>query len=143
MRPIRGEQKQHLAGNPWEKREQQLHEEEVVHLVSDNGGIESYRTGRQFANACGCLKPAGGFCAVCSIENSFRPICVDCFGFCMKCHKPLCPRHSTFLKSTEGGDIRLCGECEESTRRRQVISRVFRFLLVPFVKFPEDHHEQR
>ena len=139
MQPIRGEREEEFVHDPWEKNQQQVGQNDTVHVVSDAGGIESHRTGRRVACVCGCLKPAGGFCSECTL-----PVCVDCYGFCADdgCHKPLCPRHSVFTESESGARVRFCQSCYGKVSRKKIARGVFRALFSLFIEF-EDHHGQK
>ena len=132
MQPIRGEREQDVVHDPWERNEQQLGQKDTTHVLSDEGAIESLRTGRRIACVCGCLKPAGGFCGKC-----VQPVCVDCFGFCVGCHMPLCPRHSTFAAGDNGSTVRLCRACHGSLSRKKLVRGLFRAALSPFVRFED------
>ncbi len=139
MKPIRGERKREVAHDPWHLRERQLQQEESAHIVSDDGGLESYHTGRHFASGCGCLRRPGGFCAVCDPPET---ACVECFGLCRHCSKPLCRRHSVFVEGQSGQGIRLCSPCFDSSKRKQLVRQIGRLLLSPFVGF-ESRHDPR
>ncbi len=136
MKPIRSEQDQEVVHDPWNRNERQWSQKDVAHIVSDAGGIESYRTGRQIGCDCGCLKPPGGFCADCGAVS-----CVDCFGHCQRCNRPLCPAHLTCTEIVGGQIVRLCRSCSDSAGRKRALRRVGRLLLSPFVEF-KGHHEQ-
>lgn len=134
MKPIRGERQHSIAHDPWENNEHSLGHTEIDHVLSDQGSIESSKTDRQIASGCGCLKPAAGFCAVCSATA-----CEAYFGFCDGCRMPLCPRHSVFKKSPRGqGVTRFCKACAESDGRTKRVKGLIRVALSPFVRF-EDH----
>ena len=123
MDPIRSDHVRRVGVNPWEGLEEQLAQQDVSHVLSDTGSLDSYATRAEYANICGCFGPAGGYCAVCS-----KVVCQRCFGFCMKCYMPLCPRHSVIETHTRG-IRRLCNGCKGATKRRQLWRRVFSFLV--------------
>ncbi len=130
MQPIRGEREEEIAHDPWDSHANPLGQNDTVHVVNDEGAIESHRTGRRHACTCGCLKPAGGFCAVCA-----KASCVDCHGFCGCCHMPLCPRHSVFEPSDDGRTNRLCTQCSGANKRKRLVRGIVRGVLAPFVRF--------
>ena len=135
MRPIRGERSDEVVHDPWDFSARKLGQDDTLHVVTDEGGIDSLRTGRHVACVCGCLKPPGGFCAEC-----VQPVCVDCYGFCAgNCHKPLCPRHSVFVFDATGSVVRLCRACHSQVSRKRIVRGVFRALLSPFVRFEQDN----
>jgi len=133
MKPIRGEQEQEFAHDPWDHKQNPLGQNNTTHVVGDEGGIESYRSAHRHACTCGCLKPAGGFCAQCML-----PSCVDCHGFCGKCHMPICPKHSVFNEDGNGKALRLCKPCHGSSSRKQLVRGIVRGLLSPFFRFGDD-----
>jgi len=140
MRRVRTEKHHQVAHDPWTGSSRPLGHDDTVHVVSRSGGLESYTVQRHFACGCGCLKPVGGFCAACP-QGQNQTACVSCFGFCARCHKPLCTRHSVFMETDEkvGHRDRFCLLCSESLRRMAVLRRVVRFLLAPFVAFDKRH----
>lgn len=132
MQPIRGERDKEVAYDPWDGRGNDLGQQDTTHAVNDAGAIESHRTTHRRACACGCLKPAGGFCAVCA-----KASCVDCHGCCSLCHMPVCPRHSVFDPTNAA--TRLCRQCSADARRRRVVRGIVHGLLSLFVRFEDDH----
>ena len=129
MKPIRNERNRRLVHDPWQFDQTDTEHSDVDHFVDDDGGLESECVERQFACGCGCLRQAGGFCAIC-----LQTVCVSCFGFCRHCHKPLCPRHSMFATESSGQEFRLCQLCYESMGRKRLLLQVSRLLLSPFIK---------
>ena len=135
MKPIRGHRKRSVAHDPWAFGERTLGHAQVEHILSDDGAIESYETDRLMACGCGCLGQAAGFCAVCC-----ETACTACFGPCDRCHMPLCPRHSVFVRDRDGRPTgRLCRACHESTTRARRVKGIGRLLLSPFVRFEDGH----
>jgi len=132
MKPIRGEREQEVVHEPWQGTANPIGQSDATHVLSDAGGIESLRTNRRYACDCGCLRPPGGFCAVCG-----GVVCERCFGFCEQCHMPLCPRHSVFLEEPGGQQRRLCRECGDSRARKRLGTRVARVVLSPFIEFED------
>lgn len=139
MKPIRGEHKRSVIHDPWDRTEQPVAHQDVAHVVTPNGALESATVDRQFALGCGCLgKPAAGFCALCE-----TPVCADCYGFCANdgCGRPLCRRHSVFFQAPDGTMRRLCGRCYDGHTRRRLGRAVIRTFLGPFVRFEDDHEQ--
>ncbi len=133
MKPIRGERSEDVVHDPWDFRARKLGQDDTLHVVTDEGGIDSHRTGHRVACVCGCLKPPGGFCAEC-----VQPVCADCYGFCAgSCRKPLCPRHSVFVLNATGEVVRFCRACHGQVSRKKIVRGVFRTLLSPFVRFED------
>ncbi len=132
MQPIRGEREREVIHDPWDQDEQQVGQNDTTHILNDEGAIESLRTGRRVACVCGCLKPAGGFCAACT-----KPVCVDCYGFCSSCFMPLCPRHSVFSRIEDGSTARLCRACGGTSARKRLLRGVVRGVLSPFIRFDD------
>ena len=134
MQPIRGERDDEFCHDPWNKTAQQSVQKDTTHVLNDAGAIESHRVGRRFACVCGCLKPPGGFCAVCA-----ESVCVDCHGFCGRCHMPLCPRHSVFEQDGGGTIPRWCKACFATRSRGRLVRKLARAILSPFVRFGDEH----
>lgn len=137
MKPIRGEREREVIHDPWHGGEKSIGQNDTTHVLSDDGAIESLRTGRRMACACGCLKPPGGYCGRC-----VQPVCVDCFGFCLGCHMPMCPRHSVFVDSESGATLRFCKHCHEKASRRKLARDVVRTILSPFIRFGDGHAQE-
>lgn len=109
-------------------------EREVV-MLSPEGSIDRAKISRDWFFHCGCSGQVtqGGQCGEpgCSRIN-----CVNCFGRCQSCSKPLCLEHSRFL--TDGAQrIRLCDSC----RRRRSRMGLWHTLLGIFLK-PTPKDEQ-
>ncbi len=136
MKPIRSERHREVAQDPWQGAEKLLEQKQVDHQVSSAGGLESDHTTHRIASGCGCLRPAAGFCAVCGATA-----CEKCFGFCVRCHKPLCPNHMNIVDA-EGSPQVQCRPCRESVIRQRRLSGALRLLLAPFIHF-EDRHGPR
>ena len=138
MKPIRGERDVEVAHEPqtWGSKQAQFKQADAVHTVSDAGAIESHRTARHFAAGCGCIAPPAGFCAVCS-----ETACSSCFGFCERCRKPLCPRHTVFIEEPDDRKIRRCRPCHETKGRTRRLRQIGRLLLSPFIVFEKSHNE--
>jgi hypothetical protein len=115
-----------LARNPWTAEFTGIGGTEERNLLGAAGGIESYQTARQTACYCGCLKPPGGFCSVCS-----QVICVDHFVHCQECARPLWIRYTQRSQDDAGREIRLCRRCYDRARRE----RIRNWFLSPFVEF--------
>ncbi len=129
MKPIRSESRTRVAHEPWQQDcEHPTDQEETQHALTDDGAIASHSQVHRRACVCGCLKPGGGFCAVCR-----GLVCIDCFGLCQQCRMPLCGRHSVFLPQ-EHGNTRLCSCCAATLRRRQRCVRLLQALISPFVR---------
>ncbi len=131
MRPIRSEHERGLVLDPWTGRPYLSSGSSAVHILTDQGAVETRRTLRQIACGCGCVGPVGGFC-FCGAA-----VCARCFSHC-PCGRPLCRRHGVLVSASGGQIIRLCQSCHESTARKQVLRRVARALLSPFVEFNPD-----
>lgn len=137
MKPIRSEHQQEIVQDPWNGICRPAGSHATFHTLSSTGCIESQSERRLVAADCGCLKEPAGFCAVCA---DGKTACVDCFGFCHKCRKPLCPRHSVFAADSEAGQqLRWCEDCYGANRRSTAVRRVFRLLLSPFFSFEKSH----
>ena len=133
MKPIRSDLQHDVVQDPWSGADRPAQSQDTFHGLSSSGCLESQTVRRQVAAGCGCLRPAGGFCAVCADGST---ACVDCFGHCDRCHKPLCTMHSFFSGgSAEVPSTRLCRPCHEAARRKAMARRVARFLLASFVMF--------
>ncbi len=133
MKPIRTEKKQEVVYDSWTGIPHPLQDQETDHFITSQGSVESQTIGRQIALQCGCLKPAGGFCSECGAL-----VCIDCFGHCNNCSRPLGGCHSILVNNPDGTRIRLCQACHDSSKRREARQRIWRTLLSPFVKFEED-----
>lgn len=131
MKPIRFETQQDTVQDPWNGLCRPAGGSATFHVLSASGGLESQTERRVVAADCGCLKPPAGFCAVCGDGST---ACVDCFGFCHQCRKPICPRHSVFGPSSVP-NLRLCHDCHGTRRRSNIVRGIVRFLLAPFVSF--------
>ncbi len=134
MQPIRGEREDEFCHDPWNKTARQTAQNDTTHVLNDAGAIESQRVARRFACVCGCLKPPGGFCAVCA-----ESVCVDCYGPCCRCHVPLCPGDSVFEHDDAAGILRWCKSCYATRTRSRLARNVVRAILSPFVRFGDDH----
>jgi hypothetical protein len=132
MKPIRSEHEQEIAHDGWRGQPTPLQDKHVEHVVSDSGGVESYRTGRRFALQCGCLKAAGGYCSGCGAL-----VCVDCFGHCERCARPLGGCHTVFVDTPKGIRMRVCRACHDGAVRQSRLRRFGRFLLSPLVTFED------
>lgn len=134
MQPIRGEREDEFCHDPWNKAPQQTGQNDTTHVLNDAGAIESHRVGRRFACVCGCLKPPGGFCAICT-----ESVCVDCYGPCHRCHMPLCPRDSVFEQRDTAAPLRWCKSCYAARSRGRLVRGIARAVLSPFVRFGDEH----
>lgn len=133
MKPIRSEHQHDVIQDPWSNRQRAAQDQDTLHVLSPQGCLESHTVRRLVAADCGCLKPVGGFCGVCPDGTTS---CVDCFGHCSLCHKPICTRHSIFpSEQNREAAKRICLTCHEAGRRTAIIQRVVRFVLAPFVVF--------
>lgn len=140
MKPIRNERNLQVIHEPWGFKARSFQEEDISHLVSDEGGLESHHLSRQVAFDCGCLdKPRGGFCADCVSEGARGLICASCFAHCLSggCGRPICLRHSFYMYEGDQ-EFRLCFPCAEAVRRKQITQGIIRFVLSPFVRPDED-----
>lgn len=125
MKPIRGE-RQRVVQHDWNGNESPSQQQDTIHFLNDDGGIESHTTQRQFVMSCGCVnKPAGGICGDCSAS-----MCTDHFRQCSGCEKPLCPRCSHTIQNKQGM-VHLCEVCNQTRNRK----RLTRWLLSFFVEF--------
>lgn len=131
-RPIRAQIDNEIVQEPWSGTERVIRQQCVVHVLHENGAIESHKTVRSIGCACGCLGPAGGYCAVCR-----QPVCMRCFTTrrCEGCGQPLCPRHATALHIDGHGLVVLCPSCGGSFKRRTLVRQVLRCALSPFIDF--------
>ena len=130
MQPIRGQRSSSFVHDPWGVGQHVLGQQDVTHVVTDDGAIHSEESNRQVACGCGCLRPPGGYCAEC-LETA----CVSCFGLCSACSKPICPRHSVFVPGSTGSGRRLCKLCHDTAKRQRVLGGTVRLLLSPFIRF--------
>jgi hypothetical protein len=137
MRIIRGERSRQIVFGPWENRGEQTNQQDVMHILTDEGGIETYRTGTQHAAFCGCLRPPAGHCGKC-----MRTACALCFGCCAQCSMPLCNRCSYFPAGAIHREFRLCSSCHQNARRKRIVRTLSKALLSPFIKF-ESSDEKR
>lgn len=131
MRPIRHIRQREVVRDTYSNSDHAIGDKSTAHALSDQGAIESTETSQRTSCVCGCLKQPGGFCAQCSGP----PVCVDCLGFCLRCHRPLCPRHSVFSIDSAGNTVRLCRRCADDHRRKRIARAFVRTLLSPFVDF--------
>lgn len=136
MQPIRSVRHRDVLHDPWSGTPRIIEQRDDAHALTDEGAIRSCHDTQRIACVCGCVRPVGGFCAVCS-----GPVCVACYSLCRRCSKPCCPRHSVACVSTAGQPSRLCAECAASGTRKELVRRIERALLSPFVEF--DRHEGR
>ncbi len=134
MQPIRSEREDEFCHDPWNKTPQQTGQKDTAHVLSDAGAIESYNVLRRVACVCGCLKPPGGFCAVCT-----EPVCESCYGSCHCCHMPLCPKHSVFERDATAEALRYCKTCYAARSRKQLARNIAKSILSPFVRFGDEH----
>jgi len=133
MKPIRNEVKTQIAHEPWQQdRQHPTDQEDVAHVLTDEGAIASQCQVHRQACVCGCLRAPGGFCAACR-----GLVCVECFGLCDYCRMPLCGRHSVFPQRQEDGFTRLCHTCARSLRSRRRTLRLVKALLSPLIRFEE------
>ena len=116
-----------VVENPWTGHRIVIDVTETTHYV-EGEALRSHTTRIQGARRCACLKPPAGFCAECDMLS-----CVDCYGRCAECAKPLCSKCGRTQKSRSGETIRLCSECYGDAARK----RLLRGLLKPFVEFQE------
>lgn len=135
MQPIRGQRTSTFVHDPWGIGQHLLGQQEITHVVTDDGAIQSEESNRQVACGCGCLKPPGGYCGECQATA-----CTSCFGLCSMCSKPLCPRHSFFVpapgnSSPGGSGQRYCKLCHDTAKRQRVLGSAVRLLLSPFIRF--------
>ena len=136
MKPIRDEQYHETISDPWEFRERHIGAKGTSHVVSDEGSLSSSEIGKHFACDCGCLRPPRAFCAIC-----VQSICEECYGICSDCHKPICPRDSTFSKDSNGAQTRLCKTCSGYKKRKHLLRSALRALFSPFVEFEDTRDE--
>jgi len=136
MRPIRTEQQHDIVQDPWHGTERASQSQATLHSLSQDGSLDSQILRRQIAAGCGCLKPVGGYCAICADGSN---VCIACFGQCGRCRKPLCPRHSVLPGFNADPTARLCVHCYEKLRRKLFLRRLLRVLFSPFVKFESNH----
>jgi len=122
---IRGEHFKEVAKDPWEKKEQEISQQDVDHIVSDDGAVDSFITQKSIASGCGHLKPPIGFC---SDEGCTRTSCEMCHGICQIDMRPICPRHSKFLQ-VSSGVIRVCEPCYEKAKRKKFLKFFLSFLI--------------
>ena len=102
-------------------------------LLSEDGSIDTIRYSRDRFFHCGHSTQAvgiGGQCLECQGID-----CVQCFGHCEACSKPLCLEHSVYLESPDlAKPLRLCVNCHEALRQQLFRQRVTRALLRPFTR---------
>lgn len=139
MKPIRGERKR-VVIHDWEGNETAVAQEDTAHVVTDDGALQSFYTTRSGAFSCGCVNiPVRGFCAACCREGLPGTVCIEHFGLCLLCSKPLCPRHSLFPEGQQRNEHRYCRACYEGVKRKHRLKQITRLLLAPFVEFEERH----
>jgi len=137
MKPIRGERTRNLARDPWDQRDREQDRADTLHVLGDDGGVESYRTANRRACDCGCLAPIAGFCSRCGASAcSGLSGAAPCFGRCLNCSAPLCPRCSFFFAAPDRA--RLCRGCAGAAARRRRWRSLGAALLSPFVEFESD-----
>ena len=109
--------------------------EETVIMLSPEGSIDTVRVVHDRVYHCGCnaQKAMGGRCIECRMVS-----CIDCFGRCARCSRPLCLEHSRFVQDRRGVSERLCRRCGERKARQQTAGAVLKGLLLPFLSFEEE-----
>lgn len=137
MSNIKREAKKNMAVCPWSGRQTDLGQEQTNHNLSNSGGIESATLAQQAVSSCGCILPPVAFCAECISLALEGTVCEQCKGFCERCHKPICPRHSIFDHPIEHRATRLCSECHGELKRGNISKSLFRALFSPFIDFGE------
>lgn len=103
--------------------------------LSPDGSIDRIQIAPDNFYHCGCSsrQPLGGRCGE---RGCGRVSCAAHAGNCLRCQKPVCLEHSTWLRTSgDEGSTRLCGQCHEAISRRQRQQKAIRFLLKPFVDF--------
>ncbi len=99
--------------------------------LSQEGSIDRISLSPDRFYHCGCSAelPIGGQCG----EPGCRRIsCQNCFGRCGECQKPLCLEHSRYFTAKGSERIRLCFDCYDALKRKQVIRAVAKSILAPF-----------
>lgn len=103
--------------------------------LSREDSLDTVNLKRHSFYNCGCSdqKMEGGKCGE---RGCNRISCVDCFGRCKNCSKPICLEHSRFFLYERQG-IRVCHSCYGGLTRKRVLRGFGRILLKPFV---EENH---
>ena len=128
VRSIRGEQKFRIIHNPWGYSGRVSEQEEVIHFLSDSGGLETHSVQRQIAFDCGCLNsPLGGFCVYCVTQGGGGMICLSCFDHC-RCGRPICDGHAVFVCFEDGKEFRLCRPCFDAATRKSLFENIIYFI---------------
>ena len=128
MKPIRRKQNCSVTTDPITGQDRLLGWDQEEHILSDEGSIDSAKMTRVCFLDCGCEALPAGRCFQCGAIS-----CEKCHGRCGVCQKPLCLQHSHFIEG-ESGPVRLCGDCADKHARKQLRSKIGRFLTSPFVK---------
>lgn len=91
--------------------------------LSPEGSIDRVRIAVDTFHNCGCTrqKAQGGKCGEVGCN---RISCVDCFGRCLTCYKPLCLEHSRFFVE-DFQRIRTCDFCYRRKRRKTILRSLF------------------
>lgn len=130
MEPIRSVRHREVIQDPWGGTSRVVEQRDEAHALTDEGALQSCHDTQRVAAVCGCVRAIGGICASCG-----GSVCIACFAFCGRCHKPVCPRHSVRTSLPSGSVDVACTECASSRSRRQLAGRFWRVLLSPFVDF--------
>ena len=139
MKPIRGEKKRRIAEDPWNDGTQELGQQETLHVLSDEGAIESYTLEKEPVAFCGCISPPIAWCAVCLSKGMKGTMCSTCRRSCSLCHKQICPRHTIFRELPEGESLNLCEECHAVVGRKRVSKNLTRMVLSSFIRFEDEN----
>lgn len=130
---IRSEQKQQFVHDPFSDDVREVHTDQTEHSVADDGSIESQFATVERPGVCGCIgNAAGGICGICQ-----KISCAECHGFCMVCHKPVCPRDAEFPNGAGDRATRFCADCWATHRRRGLLRGLGRLLIAPFVRIED------
>jgi len=84
---------------------------------------------------CGCSRATQVLGGQCGDHGCNRLSCVNCFGHCADCSKPLCLEHSLYSFDDQGKRVRFCKSCHDAVLRKRTLAKIGRTLLSPFVDF--------
>ena len=130
MRPLRQKRLIEVTDGPVAGQERILEASDEVHVLSDEGSVDTLNKRERHPCDCGCFSPVGGRCYECGAIT-----CVRCHGHCSSCGKPICLEHSVAVDVPGDQRVRFCGSCYTGLARKQRLARITRFLLSPFVRF--------
>ena len=133
MKPIRKKEFYEVTDDAATGRERILGASLEHDVLSDEGSIDTLGKLKRYAWDCGCYAEVGGRCYECGAIS-----CVKCHGRCAACSCPICQAHSVFVPSEGGGQLRLCRQCYDTTRRRRRLVAFARIIFSPFLRFEDE-----